>query len=83
MSRITHEQAREVMMKLESEDAYYGEYIEEHKIIATYIKQQERDSELSKLYKELVTLYRDRFDYTDSASKIQRLWVIIKELENE
>lgn len=83
MSKITHEQAKEVMMKLESEDVYYGEYIEEHKIMATYIKQQERDSELSELYKELATLYRDRFDYTDSASEIQRLWVKIKEKENE
>ena len=53
--KITHEQARQVMMKLESGDAYYGEFIEEHKIMATYIKQQEkREQELKEKSKKFI-----------------------------
>lgn len=47
------------------------------------LKQVQKQEKLLELYKELATLYRDRFDYTDSASEIQRLWVKIKEKENE
>lgn len=75
MSRITHEQAR---LLLREDMSSLGVYT-----LRTYIKQQERDSELSELYKELATLYRDRFDYADSASEIQRFWGKIKELEND
>ena len=38
---ITHEEARNTMMKIESNDAYYGELQEELKLMATYISQQE------------------------------------------
>ena len=47
---ITNEEAINTMMKIESNDAYYGELQEEFKLMATYIKQQEKKDNLLKLY---------------------------------
>ncbi len=74
---ITHEEARNAMMKIESDDAYYGEFQEEHKLMATYIYQNEqRDKDVVRYFelrdlpvKELHEI-DEFYDLEDKLSKV-------------
>ena len=60
---ITHEEARNTMMKIESNDAYYGELQEELKLMATYIsQQQEAKEQRAKKVEEELKYTKEQFD---------------------
>ena len=63
---ITHDEARNTMIKIYIDDVYCGELEEEHKLMATYIAQQEKKDELLGLYKEKSLLLEVLFVNVDN-----------------
>ena len=88
MSKSSYDEALDILLNSlqdpqdEDNDCYMLSY-NQMNVIDRTLKQAQKQEKLSELYKELATLYRDRFDYTNSATEIKRLWGKIKELEND
>ncbi len=81
---ITPKEARNTMMKIESNDAYYGELQEELKLMAAYIAQQEKKDNLLELYRELLFITKfeksiSNDNYKECVNSIIALEIELKE----
>ena len=77
---ITPEEARNTMMKIESNDAYYGELQEELKLMATYIAQQEKKD---KLFERLFNVCKEYKHTSIGLSDDSEFLNVMVELEEE
>ncbi|NCC55424.1 MAG: hypothetical protein EOM11_08100 [Erysipelotrichia bacterium] len=80
---ITPEEARNTMMKIESNDAYYGELQEELKLMATYITQQEKKDNLLELYREHHELVPFTPGLEEKSKRVIDISIEINKLEKE
>ena len=51
--------------------------------ITNALKQAQKQEKLLELYKQITLLWEHRYEYTNSVGEREKLWKIVKELEND